>query len=222
MAGNNWLGAPSSEENAADRILDAAGDLFAQHGPGSVGMREIARAAGCSRATLYRYFENRDVLLTAYAHREAKAVFRQVGESLRGVTDPHQRLITGITEAMAMVRKNPAVASWFAKTKPPIGAEMADRSEVVTAMVATFVSSLGPWNAEAPDVVERRARWMVRIMMSLLIFPGRNADDERALVAEFVVPVVAPVGATASSRINPDGKRSPHRPPTRRPRRNPG
>ena len=26
---------------------------------------EIASAAGCSRATLYRYFENRDVLLTA-------------------------------------------------------------------------------------------------------------------------------------------------------------
>ncbi|WP_343600287.1 TetR/AcrR family transcriptional regulator [Mycobacterium sp.] len=199
MAGNNWLGAPSSEENAAGRILDAAGELFAQHGPGSVGMREIARAAGCSRATLYRYFENREALRTAYAHREAKAVFRRVGDSLRGVTDPQQRLITGITVAMAMVRENPAVASWFAKTEPPIGAEMADRSDVVTAMVATFLASLGQGDAEAPDVVERRARWVVRVIMSLLIFPGRNADDERALVADFVVPVVAPADRAARS-----------------------
>lgn len=58
MAGKDWLGTRRAEV-AADRILDAAGELFAHNDVSSVGMNEIAHAAGCSRATLYRYFENR-------------------------------------------------------------------------------------------------------------------------------------------------------------------
>ena len=69
MAANDWLSERRTEV-AVDRILDAAEELFTRHDPGSVGMNEIAKAAGCSRATLYRYFENREVLRNAYVHRE--------------------------------------------------------------------------------------------------------------------------------------------------------
>lgn len=194
MAGNNWLGTPRTEAAAADRILDAAGELFAEVNPGSVGVGEIARAAGCSRATLYRYFENRNALHTAYVHREANAVFRQVARDLHGVTDPHQRLVGGITRAMTSVRQNPALASWFVTSGPPIGAEVADRSDAITATVAAFLASLDPATAGAPAVIERRARWVVRSMTSLLNFPGRDAHEERVMLAEFVVPVVLPAG----------------------------
>ena len=68
MAANDWL-SERRIEVAADRILDAAEELFTRHDPGSVGMNEIAKAAGCSRATLYRYFENREALRTAYLNR---------------------------------------------------------------------------------------------------------------------------------------------------------
>jgi AcrR family transcriptional regulator len=71
MAANDWLSERRTEV-AADRILDAAEELFTRHDPGSVGMNEIAKAAGCSRATLYRYFENREALRTAYVHRETR------------------------------------------------------------------------------------------------------------------------------------------------------
>lgn len=185
MAGADWL-ADRRTEVAAEKILDAAERLFTEHDPASVGMHEIARAAGCSRATLYRYFENRDALHTAYVHRWANALHRQLTERLAGIDDPHQRLITGITEALALVRANPALASWFAKSGPPLGAEMAD-SDVITTMVSAFVSSLG---ADQPEVIERRARWVVRVMTSLLMFPGRDAADERAMLADFVVPVL--------------------------------
>ena len=67
MPGRDWLGSRRAEV-AADRILDAAGALFAEHDVAGVGMNDIARAAGCSRATLYRYFENREVLHTAYVY----------------------------------------------------------------------------------------------------------------------------------------------------------
>lgn len=200
MAGSGaspaWL-ADQRTELATDRILDAAEELFAQGDPGSVGMHEIARVAGCSRATLYRYFESREALYGAYVHRWANELHGRLTESLSGIDNPRERLITGITESMALVRANPALASWFTETGPPIGAAMAERSEVVTAMVASFVASLG---AESPAAVERRARWVVRAMTSLLIFPGRDAADEHAMLEEFVVPVVAPRTKPAASR----------------------
>lgn len=186
MAGNNWL-AGQRAEVAAERILDAAGELFAQHGPDSIGMREIATAAGCSRATLYRYFENRDVLYTAYVHREAHALYRQLVEHLADVDDPQERLIIGITQALRLVRQSPALAAWFAKSGPPIGAQMADRSDVITAMVSGFLVSVG---VMTPEVAERRARWTVRVMMSLLNFPGQDDAEEQAMLEEFLAPVV--------------------------------
>jgi hypothetical protein len=41
-------------------------------------------------------------------------------------------------------------------------------------------------------LVAHRARWLVRVMTSLFLFPGHDDDDERAMLEEFVVPIVLP------------------------------
>jgi AcrR family transcriptional regulator len=187
MAGD-WL-ASRRTEVAADRILDAAGELFAKQEAATVGMHEIASAAGCSRATLYRYFENREVLYTAYVHRESYRLYREMTEQINSVVDPRERLIEGIMASLRNVRESPALASWFATTQHPIGAEMAEESEVIKALTSAFLISLGP---DDPEVVERRARWLVRVMTSLFMFPGHDEDDERAMLEQFVVPIVVP------------------------------
>jgi len=191
MAANDWL-SQRRVEVAADRILDAAEELFTRHDPGSVGMNEIARAAGCSRATLYRYFENRDALRTAYVSRETHRLFEAVGEQIRDIEDPRERLVAGIVAALRLVRESPALSAWFATTAPPIGAELAEQSDVIAALAAAFVSSLG---AGHPANVAGRGRWLVRIITSLLIFPGHDEADEREMLAEFVAPVVMAVNA---------------------------
>ncbi|MET0994943.1 MAG: TetR/AcrR family transcriptional regulator [Mycobacterium sp.] len=188
MAGNDWLAARRTEV-AADRILDAADELFARHDAATVGMHEIAKAAGCSRATLYRYFENRDALYTAYVHRESYRLYREMTEQITGIEDPAERLIEGVTASLRNVRQSPALSSWFATTQRPIGGEMAEQSEVIKALTSAFLISLGP---DDPEHVERRARWLVRVMTSLLVFPGHDEADERAMVEEFVVPIVVP------------------------------
>jgi AcrR family transcriptional regulator len=187
----DWL-ASRRTEVAADRILDAAEELYTQRDQASIGMNEIARAAGCSRATLYRYFESREALRTAYVHRETHRLSRAIAERIGGIEDPRERLIASMTAALRMVRESPALSSWFATTRPPIGGELAGHSEVITALAAAFVNSLGP---EDPAVVERRARWVVRVLTSLLMFPGHDEADERAMLEEFVVPIVTPVPA---------------------------
>ncbi|OBI83843.1 TetR/AcrR family transcriptional regulator [Mycobacterium sp. E740] len=187
MAGD-WLAARRTEV-AADRILDAAGELFARKEAATVGMHEIASAAGCSRATLYRYFENRDALYTAYVHRESYRLYSEMTEQINALTDPRERLIEGMLASLRNVRESPALASWFATTQRPIGAEMAEESEVIKALTEAFVISLGP---DDPELVAHRARWLVRVMTSLMLFPGHDEEDERSMLEEFVVPIVLP------------------------------
>jgi AcrR family transcriptional regulator len=184
---NDWL-AERRTEVAADRILDAAEELFTRHDPGSVGMNEIAKAAGCSRATLYRYFENREALRTAYVARETHRLSESI--DVDGIEDPRERLITGIVTTLRLVRENPALSAWFATTAPPLGAELAEQSDVITALATAFVTSLG----DHPADVAGRGRWLIRVITSLLIFPGHDEADERAMLTEFVAPVVVPAG----------------------------
>ena len=184
----DWL-AGRRTEVAADRILDAAGELFARQEAATVGMHEIASAAGCSRATLYRYFENREALHTAYVHRESYRLYREMTEQINSVTDPRERLIEGMLASLRNVRESPALASWFATSQRPIGAEMAEQSEVIKALTEAFVISLGP---DDPELVAHRARWLVRVMTSLFLFPGHDDADEHAMLEEFVVPIVLP------------------------------
>ncbi|MGV0645589.1 TetR/AcrR family transcriptional regulator [Mycolicibacterium sp. XJ879] len=187
MAGD-WLAARRTEV-AADRILDAAGELFAKHEAATVGMHEIAAAAGCSRATLYRYFDSRDALYTAYVHREAYRLYSEMTDQVASVADPRERLIEGMMASLRNVRESPALASWFAKTQRPIGAEMAEQSEVIRALTEAFVISLAP---DEPEIVGHRARWLVRVMTSLLVFPGHDEADERSMLEEFVMPIMVP------------------------------
>lgn len=186
---DDWL-ASRRTEVAIDRILDAAEQLYTERDQASIGMNEIARAAGCSRATLYRYFDNREALRTAYVHRETRRLSRAIKDRIHGIDDPGERLVASITATLRMVRESPALASWFAVTRPPLGGELAEQSEVITALAAAFVGSLGP---EDPAVVQRRARWVIRVITSLLMFPGRDDAEERAMLEEFVVPLVTPV-----------------------------
>jgi AcrR family transcriptional regulator len=186
MAANDWL-AERRTEVAADRILDAAEELFTRHDPGSVGMNEIAKAAGCSRATLYRYFENREALRIAYVARETHRLSESI--DVDGIEDPRERLVAGIVNTLRLVRESPALSAWFATAAPPLGAELAEQSDAITALATAFVTSLGD---DHPVNVAGRGRWLVRVITSLLIFPGRDEADERAMLTEFVAPVVVP------------------------------
>jgi hypothetical protein len=122
-------------------------------------------------------------------HRESYRLYREMTEQINSVVDPRERLIEGMMASMRNVRESPALASWFATTQRPIGAEMAEQSEVIRALTEAFVISLAP---DDPEVVAHRARWLVRVMTSLFLFPGHDEADERAMLEEFVVPMVVP------------------------------
>ena len=111
-------------------------------------------------------------------------MYKRQGETLSRTADPGAQLVEGIIASLSQVRQSPALSSWFAPDQRPIGGELAERSEVIKARTEAYLASLGV------DDVEKRARWLVRVMVSLLVFPGHDEADERATLDEFVLPVI--------------------------------
>jgi AcrR family transcriptional regulator len=177
---NDWLG-DGRALAAAEKILDSAGLLFVEKGVGAVGMAEIASAAGCSRATLYRYFENRQSLHIAFVHREARKLGAEIATTVAPIADPRERLETAILSAVSAVRSTPTLAVWFLPGDASLAGELANSSEVVNGLGAAFLGS----SADAAQ-----AKWTVRVILSLLMVPGVDARDERALVKAFVAGVL--------------------------------
>lgn len=177
----SWLG-DERTRLATQRILDAAAALFVQNGVTGVGMGEIARAAGCSRATLYRYFPDRHQLHLAFVHREAIRVGARVSAELCGIDDPAERVTTAVLSAVGHVRSAPTLAAWFRDGDAGRSAYLAQSSTVIEALGTSVIAD------------EAAARWLVRVIVSLLTVPGHDAADERAMVERFVVPGVVSRG----------------------------
>jgi len=178
---STWL-AEDRHDLGAERILDAAAELFRTRGVAATGMVDVARAAGCSRATLYRYFDGRRALRTAFVHREARRIGAVVAERVAGIADPAARVVEAALAALREVRSDPALAAWFRQPDAGIATELAHASDVIAALSASFLGD------------DPASRWLVRVIVSFLVAPGADEDEEREQLARFVAPVL--VGAT--------------------------
>ncbi len=66
---------PTRRTKSELKVLDAAITLFARHGYGDINVREIAEEAGVTKMTLYRGFENKDVLFDQVLEEVVKRSF---------------------------------------------------------------------------------------------------------------------------------------------------
>lgn len=191
MAGSDaptspWL-REERTEIAAERILDAAAELFVERGVATTGMSDIAKAAGCSRATLYRYFENRRALHLAFVHREARRLGERLAEQVANIDDPRRRVVEATLGALREVRATPNLAAWFELGDAAIASEIANTSEVIEVLGAAMLADAGTGDRQE---LLRRSRWLVRVIVSLLTVPGTDQADERAMIEQFVVPAL--------------------------------
>ncbi len=60
---------PDVSDERIPQILDAAAQMFSEHGIDGASMSQIARSADVSKATIYHYFESKDELVIALARR---------------------------------------------------------------------------------------------------------------------------------------------------------
>ena len=173
---------------AVQKILDGAARAFVDLGVSQAGMNEIARYAGCSRGTLYRYFGSRHELHLAFVSDRAMRLVAELQVELQAIEDPSEQLTAYILGAIRKVRENPSMSAWFEPAESGIAARMSRGSEVIASLAGAFESNIES-QATSLAASGMRARWVVRVIVSLLTMPGESEEEERLAVEHFVVPL---------------------------------
>jgi AcrR family transcriptional regulator len=93
--GNSEAIRTMGRQDARERILEAAYDLFAHQGTRSVGVDAIIERSGVAKMTLYRHFKSKQDLVLAFLDRR-EALWTEdwlIREVSVRATDPKERLL---------------------------------------------------------------------------------------------------------------------------------
>jgi len=188
--------APIDDSPTRTRILDAADSCFARFGVLKTTMRDIAAEADISRATLYRYFGDRDDLVLGVILREAGKFIERLDKMFDRQELFQDTIVEGILTAVAEVRADDRLALLFTPEAAGMTGTIAGASEALFQVTGEFLRprleaarDLGQLRAdiELDDAVE----WILRTILSLLTVSGprmRTKASEREFIRAFVVP----------------------------------
>ncbi|MEZ5176897.1 MAG: TetR/AcrR family transcriptional regulator [Acidimicrobiales bacterium] len=189
--------APQPTDELTERILDAALALVARWGVGKTALADVAKEAGCSRATLYRAFPGgKQHRFTAMGLRELATYRQGVVDAIASADDLGEALTRGLVVATRLVRDHPA-AQFVLEHEPGYLLPFLGFKQVDVVYRAS-ATSVGP-NLERflpPDRARWAAEWATRLLISYLFNPDPEldlgvADDARHLVERYVLPALS-------------------------------
>ncbi|MGW0040921.1 TetR/AcrR family transcriptional regulator [Rhodococcus sp. NPDC003348] len=196
-------------EEARGQILEAAERTFERYGAAKTTMDDIAKEAGVSRPTVYRYFSDRDTLITALIEVRSRRMFGKARTFLRKRKTFADQIVDGLIYLVDMGRKDPVVRLIVSP----------EHMDLATALVGS--SGLAARLTEemwAPVIDEARDRGEVRadrtnaeicqwIALVELILVGRmdfGSDEDpehRRMLTNFLVPGILTPEAAAAAGI---------------------
>lgn len=181
-----------------DRILDATVVLVARWGVAKTTLADVAKAAGCSRATLYRAFPGgKQALFDALARRELRAYLGAIVDAVDAADDLADAVTRALVVATRLLRDHDAVQFVLEHEPgvllPFLGFKQVDR------LYAVIATAVGPPLARfvEPERAGWLAEWLTRTFLTYLFRPSPLVDlavveDTRRLVERFVLPAFAP------------------------------
>lgn len=186
------------------RILDAALVCIARWGVAKTTLDDIAREAGCSRATVYRLVPGgKDGLMLAAAEREFARFFALLAERLEAESTLVGRLAVGIAESMLVVSGHEAL-QYLVEHEPEVVLPNVsfDALDPLLDAAASFgASALGSFLE--PADARATGEWVARIVVSYGLEPDDALDLTDVRTAErFVLrylPHLTPAGVPALS-----------------------
>jgi TetR/AcrR family transcriptional repressor of mexCD-oprJ operon len=116
---------PALQQRVAAAILDGAAQLFASGGE-HASMNEVAEAAGVARATVYRYFPNREALLDELAQTALRDVDMRLASARIDAVPPEE----GIARAVRALVDVGNLFVVLARERPRSGANRFERGLV--------------------------------------------------------------------------------------------
>lgn len=192
--------APEDVDEARQLILDAAAQCFETLGMGRTRVEDIAHAANVSRATVYRYFRDRDALVLGVLGELADGFLRELGERLSPSASFDQVIVEGAAFAVRTVRQDHRLALLFTPETASLTTGIPGAWDLLFERARLFLSPLlETWrqndelrsDVDVDDIVE----WMLRVVLSLLAVPTAVERDDEHLhhfLATFLVASLRP------------------------------
>lgn len=179
---------------AEARVCEAALRCFARWGVAKTTLDDVAREAGCSRATIYRVVPGgKDALVERVVEREVARFFAGLRERLEGVDDLDELLVAGIVYAGRFLAGHDALRFVLAHEPELIlpRISFAHMRNVLAAAAEALAPHLVPH--VGPEQAGRVGEWLARLVVSYAMCPSPWVDitDEgsvRSLVRDFVLP----------------------------------
>ncbi|MEA3076518.1 MAG: hypothetical protein QOF60_1426 [Actinomycetota bacterium] len=176
-------------------VLDAALRCVARWGLTKTTLDDVAKEAGCSRATVYRAFPGgKDALFDAVGERELTTLFAAVADAVHAAADLEDALVGAITTVSARLQNHAALQFLLAHEPGLVLPQLAfHQLDALLARIRAFGAPLLARFIADDDEAARTVEWVARIVLSYLCTPaaGMQLTDDaavRKLVRSFVLP----------------------------------
>jgi AcrR family transcriptional regulator len=172
-----------------DRILDAAFEAVATFGLSRFTTLDVARLAGLSRQSVYRYFASKDDLIQALVAREEELLL----EGVRAVHARHARLEDAMREAtlfcLRTARDHPLLGRLLAMEPEVLLPYLTTRGGGVVARATEVLESLaGGRRGINTELIHRTADVSVRAIVSYALTPS---EDDSEVIARELAHIMA-------------------------------
>ena len=184
------------------RLIDATLACMGRWGVAKTTLDDVARRAGCSRATVYRVFPGgKDSLLAATVRSEVLRFLATEAAALEGCEGLEDLLVTGMVTAARYLAGH-EVLQCLLDNEPEVVLPLVafTRMDAVYAVVRNFFA---PYLAAhvGDDEAPRVAEWAARLTLSFALCPSQAFDvcDEqsvRRLVRGYVLPGLVSTAST--------------------------
>ena len=163
-----------------DRILDAAFEAVATFGLSRFTMDDVARLAGLSRQTVYRYFDSKDALIQALVYREEETFI----EGVRAAHARHDRLEDAMREAilycLTAAREHPLLDRLLASEADALVPVLTTHGGGLLARARAVIEELAAGWGLRSELVHRSADVSVRAMVSYVLTPSEDDPEDIA------------------------------------------
>lgn len=175
------------------RAIDAVMRCIARYGVSKTTLDDVAREAGCARATLYRYFPNKSQLLRVAVAAEVAALATELEEIASAAPSLDDAVVAVVTHASRRIVGHDAL-QFVLRCEPEtvlpyLTFAAGDRflADAGTVVARSLLAHLSPERAS------RAGEWVARVALAYLTPDGSPVDmtDERQvreLVSTFVRP----------------------------------
>ncbi len=194
-----------------ERVLAAADGCFQRFGIAKTTMEDVARAAGISRATLYRYFADRESLLTESVRRRARLNMKTARTYFSRQATIEDKIAGGITRNVRQGQRDPLVRLLVSPGEMALAAKVLERSGLASELtrelwhpVLREAQASGEIAADV-DIAEL-CDWIAHLEIMFI----SQADDTpeglawvRRMAEHFVVPAITPRSPQPAPRTGP-------------------